>query len=370
MTEPRSQRLTGDRRRLPASDGIGPRVDPPHEFAWTTDSPPHEQPSPLPVEVQPDLAQPAPGPVLEESADFWRLQLRELSLALDARQAELDRRETLVRTQEASLESQLRGARLWAAEREAELATQQTAIDTQAEELRTREQELRASAEELDTRRTELNRLDATLRQRSEELAQARSELRNAQPPAEVGVTAAEREAFRTYVAERTAAIEAQARLDRQRLAAWQRSWQEEHERQQAELQSREEEVAARHAALEQLRSDLHRQQAEALEERLACEELLAELRGAGHSASLVARLADLRARLADHRQFADSDLARRAAEVESLRSDLLQQASALVGERQELQAWVARRERELQQTARALAERETEGRKASRGIG
>ncbi len=104
-----------------------------------------------------------------------RTQASQLSAHLRRQQASVDHREAELNSRQAAIDNQVRGARLWLAERQQEITTQQAALEAQRQAQAGREkqlQELAGSCQETkQTTEVELRRLASELAQRESELA-------------------------------------------------------------------------------------------------------------------------------------------------------------------------------------------------------
>jgi hypothetical protein len=130
---------------------------------------------------------------------------------------------------------------------------------------------------------------------------------------------------------------------------------------QQAALRRRGEQLDQRRAALDQMQADVRRAQREALETRLATEELLAQVAGSIPPATITSSISRLRGKLADHFRLATTDLAEQKQELEQLRGQLVEQHERLSRQKGEVQSWVRSRQEELEQQAAQLVGREQE---------
>ncbi len=179
-------------------------------------------------------------------------------------------------------------------------------------------------------------------------------------------------EAERLVADEREQLATEQARLTENRLAleqavaASRRKEQQQREQDQADLQSRyqqiermDRQISTRNRALEQLRDDLSVTQRETLEMRLATEEVWTQLCGRAAPAILTHTLGEVRVRLADHYHLATTALDEKRGEVERLSARLSQQLTRLKDEKKQLHQWVGRRESEIELQAARLVARE-----------
>ncbi|MEX2122208.1 MAG: hypothetical protein WD847_21695 [Pirellulales bacterium] len=155
--------------------------------------------------------------------------------------------------------------------------------------------------------------------------------------------------------------LDSQRQADRQWLADQRRRWEAELAAAKRSLERQNEQLDHRRRALEQTRdqvSGLHR---EALELRLATEELHVQLAGPAAPSALMRSLAALRERLAHHYALEAAELDQRKAELESLRADLASRHEKLSDRQRELRAWLAERQADCARQAERLAAREQE---------
>lgn len=278
------------------------------------------------VDVDAALAQ----RLTQELLPRLRLQGRQLARLLGEREQDLDRREAQQHAQAADLENQLRGARLWLAERQDELAQQAANLSERERSITAAEMRIAAAASHVeDLRRQteqELGRREEAASQREGELARLAARLDEQ--------AAAQRAAQQRFADER---------------AAQQRQLQ--FEQQQADASSAEMEDRIRQglAALERRRRAIENE-ADAVERRRAA---LAELAArpspeqqkiAQELEHIAKRIEERAGRLAAAEQLqqrADCELATLGRELESERERIEQQAQI---DRRRL----AEREREL----------------------
>ncbi len=128
-----------------------------------------------------------------------------------------------------------------------------------------------------------------------------------------------------------------------------------------AELRQQEAKLEARQQQLEHLQEQITQMHREALELRLATEELWGELVHACSSDELTERLNELRSRLAEHYRLANESLAQRTDELHRMRQELNEQQQRLRCQRRELQLWVDRRYDEIEARTSRLIQRERE---------
>ena len=353
-------------------------------------------------------------PFGEQTAEQLRTQANQLASHLRTRQQELDRREAQVNARVALLERDMRAARFWLAEREAELKRRSEQLDQQQSETQERlgnfltTEEARAQLEaqqkqaeaalqfesqkiaadrealqrlnrqllaaveqrrqtveahaarllqraktvgpELLAQQREARRADEALRARQTQLEQAEAQLAEEQ--------ATVRQLREQLYAARRESHE-QTHAERQKMAA-------EHRRATAELQKQREAVSRRsehvdhcRKALEQLRAELGQMHRETLEVRLATEELWVQLSGAAPPAALIRSLGQIRTKLADHYRQANSHLYEQKTEIERLRDEMSEQYEKLVQQRSRNDQWMTAQQEETRQQASRLVARE-----------
>jgi len=372
----------------------GTRVDPPHR-----------------------LGQP---PVADEPATISRIerQVNQLSDHLSARQDELDQREASVNARAAELEQQTRQARLWLNERQyefdergAELSHREEQFESRCQrwtkaqnagnaapesllvEVRLREEKQDRREMELSEREHEIDRREAQMddRQASHERRAASMEETFRQLEAQKRQLAEKKKycdvvdqlSARTLRLEKAESqlAEGHADLERRRnrlnLQQQQTAADVRQEQQQAQarasqlekawqkkldsLLARQEQLAARDKALQQLRTDLAASHREAMEMRLAVEEVWAQLAGANAPAALSQSLGQVRARLADHYRMSNNELAERRDEISRLIDRLAEAHEKLGSRKQELEKWVSQRQHDIETQAARLVAREQE---------
>ena len=313
-----------------------------------------------------------------------RAQAAQLAAHLQRQQTTVDHREAELNARLAGMEKEIRGARLWLNERHAELAQQKTDLDRRAREITERETALNRGAKgdrgrsrategsvsdeaqhaqrksELDRREAELDAMQARLAAQfsAGEQAQDIEQAMRALATREKNLDRAEAllageqsqlEHARRQLADERARHAESAQADRQRLAESERRTIAQHDRIRHDLARQSDELAARHAALERMRADIARSQQEALQIRLATEELWARLCGTMAPAALTQSLAQIRLKLAEEQRLARDELARQKTELSALGARVAQQHGKLVHEREELQTWAVQRQKELE---------------------
>jgi hypothetical protein len=279
-------------------------------------------------------------------------QAEQLAGHLRLRQEGLDRREAQLNARCAEFDQELRSARLWFAERQQDLRdgenksagpehqNQQDPAGKEAFRQRqdAEEQSLRAKADAVALRERRLEEAET-------QLAGMRAE-----------TAALERE-----LEQRREQLEAQGRLDRRNLAELQRKNESELARKKLLLEQQNERLDHHRLAVERSREELSRMQREAIEMRLAAEELQAQLMGSLAPAALQRSLGALRQRLSDYYRLEAAAVAEQAAELATLKAELAVEHDKLSARHEELTQWVSARLAESQQQASRLEAREQE---------
>jgi chromosome segregation ATPase len=289
------------------------------------------------------------------------LQAAQLASHLQRQQSAVDHRESELNARVAAMENQIRAARLWLDERHAEMAAQTAELERRERELTRRMEDLSGgtrsppvspgreqahfikgerphAASSLETHRANLERAEALLSSQQAELERERRELADAR-----------------------AAFAETMQNERRKLTDEASRFNSQCSRTRQELKRQADDLAARSAALERMRGDVKRTQSEALELRLATEELWNRLCGSMAPAALTQSLAQTRLRLAEEYRLERSELAAEREEIQKLARQVARQHHKLVAEREEIQAWVKARHEELERYAGSLSARERE---------
>ncbi|MEX0677548.1 MAG: hypothetical protein WD063_10765 [Pirellulales bacterium] len=291
------------------------------------------------------------------TAQQARLQAAQLASHLQRQQSTVDHRESELNARVAAMENQIRAARLWLDERHAELAAQTALLDRRERELAEREEEPSGDFN------AGFRRAPAAAGRQGAEGADSLEAFRDNLQRAESLLLGqqAELERERRQSADSRAAFADAMHREREKLAGERKRFVAEQNRSRQELDRQADELAARHAALERMRADVARAHQEALELRLATEELWARLCGTMAPAALAQSLAQTRLKLAEEQRLARSQLAAERAEVQALAGRVAEQHDKLVDERKEIQSWVKGRHEELERYAGLLSARERE---------
>lgn len=126
-------------------------------------------------------------------------------------------------------------------------------------------------------------------------------------------------------------------------------------------VMKRQAELDRRQCQVDQLFSETIKLHREALEMRLATEQLWSELVERFTSEELAKRLAAIRDRLTDHYRLANENLSQRQDEMHEMRQALNEQQQRLRTQRRELQLWIDRRYDEIESRTAQLITRERE---------
>jgi chromosome segregation ATPase len=147
----------------------------------------------------------------------------------------------------------------------------------------------------------------------------------------------------------------------RQALAGQQEQAEEELSQARNSLDERSAHLDRREETIEQVQADVARMHREALELRLATEQLWSQLSGVAAPAELAQSLARIQARLAEHQRLAEAGLAQKREELRSLAARLDERHLELSRQRADLTAWHASRHEELKTEAAQLAAQKQE---------
>jgi hypothetical protein len=265
-------------------------------------------------------------------------QARQLQQLLDRRQQELDRRQAFVNAHSAELENQVRAARLWLLERQAELDQRESELVAREQAVAERASQLAAAEAFQDLARRENQQL---LDQRAAELQRRESQLAALRQRLELE-SAALRQA-EADLARRRRQLEADERRSRQQIACQRESSLELVRHLLAAVERRRQAVEAklldnegRSAERESLESDLvaaqgrlqARRRQFAVQRKRAFEQLsLARNR-------LLQRARQWSARLRQRAQFqreTERQMLRRRIELEQLRLELIKKGRSLL---------------------------------------
>ena len=278
----------------PGPDGAGrdTRVDPAHVVVREESVPE----SSVAVEV-PETTDESPD--REEWERSLQRQADQLADYLRQRRRELDLRESKLNAELALLENDSRRARLWLAGREAELDEMREALQKQGETIEAEARRLATEAAKpapqhverernLNTRQAELEAREVRVRAWESEIAASNEEIKTLRAELEEDLRAG----GKTLADQRTAFDEQCAAVLEELAEA----------RCRAEEKSRKADQAR--AALEAVRAEVQAMQRDALQDRIAAEELRIAVAETAPPATLVETLAALEAKL--DRRYAD----------------------------------------------------------------
>jgi hypothetical protein len=312
---------------------------------------------------------------------------------LERRHRDLNRREALLNSQSAEVQTDMRAARLWFSERSEELERREAALNEREAALHAREartagaqaeelsigpagNELIELAAELDARAHDLERRERELAER-ETLAENWPAARGAGSPNPAGwqkrlraIEQAERtlqqvqgewEAAQRSLADERLAFEEQIRSRRVELAEQELKQQNQVQEARSQLERRRLELEQRGDALHHLRDRIEAVHRESLEVRAATEELWSQLVGRVQPDWLAGAWGDSRRRLADQFRLARQELIERQQELATTAPRLEAQLAEIEQRRGELQTWWLRRQAELTALADDLHQRRRE---------
>lgn len=296
---------------------------------------------------------------LAESQKEWQCKLAEVQAAREGfdqqrqhAETELQRRLSEVRTEAQRVQAEAEAL----AQARAELQRQQAELDHRRQDLEEEIREARRLASEpspeLLARERRVEEMGRLLDARQEWLEQAE---------ARVADLLAEAEKTHAELLARRQQQEEDLQAQRQEIEA-------QHRRELAELNEKylalgrlSEHLEHRRAAIRQMREEVERLHRDALEMRLAAEELASRLLGETARQDLGQALSDLRARLADQYRQKELDLARQRDELQMLRAELNQQYQRVIREREAWEQWAVQRQEQLDRLAAELLQRQEE---------
>lgn len=155
--------------------------------------------------------------------------------------------------------------------------------------------------------------------------------------------------------------VEAELHEHRAELVRQQRQLDDKWQQRQKMLARRDEQLESRQSALEQTRCDVAATHREALELRLATEELWAKLAEIMPAASLTTELGKLRRKLAESYCLERSASLGQTQQLEASHERLAEQYVKLTAEKKELRDWVEYRQQDIERQAAVLVAREQE---------
>lgn len=303
-----------------------------------------------------DIPETGRGSQREELERSLQRQANQLAEHLRQRRRELDHRESKLNAQLALLENDNRRARLWLAGREAELEEARDELRRRQEELEDRAKRLAEEASrpapehlerqrKLDAREAELQAREARLQGWEMDLRASTEEVQSLR-----GELDAEVRARGETLEEERAAFEEKCSAVMDDLAD---------ARRRAEEKTRRADQVR--AALESVRAELQALQRDALQERLASEELRIAVAETAPPATIVEAIAAIRARLDDRYAGAKSELLQQQAALNETRAELTGRLDLILAEKHRFEVWVNHQRHELDEQAGRLAARERE---------
>ena len=279
------------------------------------------------------------GDQASDDADLRRMryELEEKSLRLEAEKNALRFRWQKMQSQrEASM--QLIRHLMRSVERRRQSLEQRAERQTEKPMLARQPNDLQKLAQELDQQQQALTDGQAELEKQREQLA-------------------AQRQQFQQQQEEWTDSL----RREQTRFEHRQQRQQAEHDERQKLLNCRSEELAKRQATLDQVQVNVAETHREALELRLATEQLWSQLGEQIAPRELAETIAQLRSNLSEHYRDAEDDLVRRRDELHAMASKLDEHQNGIRDDRSQLQQWFARRSEEIEYQAARLVAREQE---------
>ncbi|MCE9552783.1 MAG: hypothetical protein K8T91_05330, partial [Planctomycetes bacterium] len=152
---------------------------------------------------------------------------------------------------------------------------------------------------------------------------------------------------------------EAQTASQREGIVRRQREQEDEWRQRQESLETRSQQLESKQVALDQIRTDVAAQHREALELRLASEELWIRISEAAPPAGLERSLGQIRQRVAASYEMEHAAVVRQREELEGLHAKLAEQYARLAAEKKELGVWIQKRQQDIESQAERLVKRE-----------
>jgi len=257
--------------------------------------------------------------------------------AAQRRKAELDNRDRLLAEQSAAAHSARRDFQMQQQRARDEWAYQKQRIDVRREASLELIRQLFAGVER---RREAVEARAEQIERRQREARPSTAVSPSEEPPAwrwsKLEKAEAELQSRRRQLAAEQQRFQETMRAERHQLALDERRRIAELDQQRQAVERRSAHADKCRVALEQLRAETSRMHREALEIRLATEELWAELSGAA-PAAVTQTLGKIRARLAEDYRLADQELRQQRQELEAVRRELAAEHQALVREKRQL---------------------------------
>ncbi len=247
----------------------------------------------------------------------------------------LESQASALRTAQARLEAERQTN-----EREHLTAQQQWALERENESLR-----LKQLSQDIEQRRDALQEREQRFDADQQEAAQ-----RARQFESDVAVLAEERETLQRLQDQHREMCDAQRK-----------SANERQHRQTEILRQKQEEMTRNRERLERLRNEVMQTHRNALEMRLATEEIWARINQHAKPEQVTQTLAAIRNRVSDEYRLANESLAERYQELQALGQKIVARQSALQKQRNDAQHWVVRRREEIEQEAARIIVRERE---------
>jgi chromosome segregation ATPase len=153
--------------------------------------------------------------------------------------------------------------------------------------------------------------------------------------------------------------LEVERQAERRRNEAQRQRVEAELMQRQETLEAASQQLELRRAAVEQMRAELTVAQRDALENRLAAEELVTQLAGAIPPAQLSHQVARSRARLTECYRLQQEGIVDERRQLEALAVQITEQHGRLAAQKRDLERWLSERTDEAEAETARLAERE-----------
>ena len=246
------------------------------------------------VSATPELTPELPPAIpLMRSRERLQRQANELGARLESRCRDLDQREAQLNTRCAEFERELRAARLWISEKQAELREREERHEAEARALS------QAAARQVDSRKEPIgDRQDEDLARRCEELKKIESHLRE---------TKGQLEECRVQLVEKRAEFDREMAEKRKLLENYQADVEARLAARRELLDRQARTNAQIRVVLDRCREEIERKHRESLQLRLATEELWVRMADSVPTTVMLQSLSKIRSRLADEYREAEA---------------------------------------------------------------
>lgn len=281
-------------------------------------------------------------------SDIWAQkqlseQARQIAGHLRTRQQQLDYREARLNAQAARLDHEQRAFQLLVQERDERLREREQQLQQQAAELHSKLEQLKLQQRTLECREAECQQGAQQLAARERAMVQ-RAALLDQQ------TSALRRE--REHLEEQRRCQHEEFLQQQESLAAEEYRAAQKAAATQRRLQDWQESLAERETALEQLKEEAFSMHHEALEWRLAAEQLWQQATGGLSATETEQKFAGLRAKLSEELLPARRALQEKERLLAELAARLHQRQEELYRERRDFEAWMLRQQAALQEAA------------------